>query len=246
MKLTSLFAGSGSRRRSSDSIGQLERENRSLRSDVSRLDPCECRRPDHHVTFLVRRPEGMAAPVVPYHCPACELDRLQAQHRAQLAVLTAPPAPPSPVLVPAAADLPGSAFAEPEPPAVADPRLRIVADTPTAPAESEAADVNAETQAVAVSALWDAIREGDTARLPAIVDQQVTAPVVAEPSSAEHLEPAHAKVPPKPPLADPVLPVTWGVDPDATVGFATSDLKDQVSTSALPRAGVLVQLSKTA
>ncbi len=254
MKISlALLHGGGRRRRTPESYTALEEENRALRGTASRLDPCECRRPDHHVTFLVRRPEGVPAPVVPYRCPACELDRLQAQHRAQMAVLTAPVAPPSPVLVPAAADLPGSAFVEPEPPVVADPRLRIVADTPTAPAESEAADVNADTQAVAVSALWEAIGEGETAQLPAIVDPQPAAPVVTEPSSAEHLERARVPVPPKPKMPPVHLVeqqlVTWKptfapVDP-----LAAEDLKATVSAAAVLASpgwqSARVSLSKT-
>ncbi len=237
MKLTSLFVGPGSRRRSTDSVIVLERENRSLRGEVSRLDPCECRRPQQHVAFLVRRPEGLPAPAVPPRCPACELDRLQAQHRAQMAVLTAPVAPPSPVLVRAAADVPGSVFAEPEPPVVADPRLRIVADTPTAPAESEAADVNADTQAVAVSALWEAIGEGETAQLPAILDPQPAAPVVTEPSSAEHLERARVPVPPKPKMPPVHLVeqqlVTWKPTFAKADPLAAEDLKATVSAAAV-------------
>jgi hypothetical protein len=167
IKLGNLIHGGGRRRATTESYADLGKENRQLRDDASRLDPCMCQNPGRHVEFLIRRPVGATAPVVPFGCPACLVDQLRGQHRAQLSVLTAPSAPPSPVLVPAAADVVGSAFAGPALVAVSDPRLRIVADTPPAPDESEASDVNAETQAVAVSSLWDAIGEGETtARRP--------------------------------------------------------------------------------
>jgi hypothetical protein len=237
IKLGNLIHGGGRRRATTESYADLGKENRQLRDDASRLDPCMCQNPGRHVEFLIRRPVGATAPVVPFGCPACLVDQLRGQHRAQLSVLTAPSAPPSPVLVPAAADVVGSAFAEPALVAVSDPRLRIVADTPSAPDESEASDVNAETQAVAVSSLWDAIGEGATTLLPA----------VDEPSSAVHLENAVAAVPPKPQFPPAHLVeqqlVTWrptfAADP-----LAHDDLKAEVTTGGLPRASVRVQLAK--
>ncbi len=236
LHLRSLFAGPGGRRRAPDSIINLERDLRALRSDAALLDPCSCRCPERHIEFLVRRKEGIPAPVEPVRCPACEIERLIAQHRAQLAVLTAPAAPPSPVLVPAAADLEGSAFAAPQAAAdralVPDPRLRIIADTPTAPAECEGADVNAETQAVEVAALREVLGEGDTAKLPAVPEAAIV-------TTADHLEPARAKVPPMPrdiPVhLVPQQRVTWDPFRDHEADpLAGDDLKALVSPSGLP------------
>jgi hypothetical protein len=230
------FKGSGSRRITPESHVVLERENRRLRDNAARLDPCVCRAPRPHVEFLVRRPDGAIAPVHPFLCPACRIDQLNAQ----LAVLTAPPAPGGPVLVPAPADVAESAFATPAPEPVPEQVLRIVADTPTAPAASEAADVNAETQQVPVAALREAVGEGDTAQFPVVPDQRSVRPVTAV--TADHLEPARVNVPPKPPAAR-----SGFADPDAVVGFSTADLKQQVNAAAaaVPRPGVRVRLAKT-
>ena len=240
LHLRNLFAGPGGRRRPPDSIITLERDLRALRSDAALLDPCSCRCPERHIEFLVRRKEGIPAPVEPVRCPACEIERLIAQHREQLAVLTAPAAPPSPVVIPAAADVEGSAFATPVQTVVPDPRLRIIADTPPAPDDSEGADVDAETQAVEVTALRQAIGEGDTATLPAVPEPVgAVRPVIA--TTADHLEPAHAQVPPVPRQIPvhliPQQRVTWNpfrdrdTEPDPLAG---DDLKALVSPSGLP------------
>ena len=220
----SLIHGGGRRRRTPESQAAMERENRQLRSNAARLDPCECRARKPHVQFLVRRPDGAVAPVRPFDCPACEIDRL----KGQLSVLTAPRAPQSPVLVPAAADVPESAFATPEPAVAADPRLRIVADTPAAPVECEAADVNAETQPVSLAAVRQAVGEGDTTQLPAVPAQGAVRKVT--PVTADQLQPAQAPVPPKLPPAQQQR-VDWGakaVDP-----LACADLKAVAPATAV-------------
>lgn len=221
------FKGSGSRRATPESHTVLERENRQLRGDAARLDPCECHAPRQHVQFLIRRPTGTTAPERPLVCPACEIDRL----RGQLSVLTAPRAPQSPVLVPAAADVPESAFATPEPAVAADPRLRIVADTPAAPVDCEAADVNAETQPVSLAAVRQAVGEGDTTQLPAVPEQGAVRKVAAV--TADQLQPAQAPVPPKLPPAHLVRQqrVAWGVK--AVDPLACDDLKPVAPATAV-------------
>jgi hypothetical protein len=231
MSLSSILHGGGRRRRTVEHPLELERLNRDLRNEAARLDPVECRTPDRHVEFLVRRPAGAPAPVLPLRCPACEIERREAQYRAQLSVLTAPQIPPGHVLVAAPADLPGSAFGEPE--AQSEPvteELRIVADTPTAPAECEAADVNAQTQATDVTALRAAVGLSDTAVLPVVAmpPEQPREPVD---TSAVRLEAARMV----PQLADP----------DRLVGFATSDLKDAVTVASLPGRSIAVRLTQT-
>ena len=240
LHLRSFFAGPGGRRRTPDSIITLERDLRALRSDAALLDPCNCRCPERHIEFLVRRKEGIPAPVEPIRCPACEIERLIAQHRAQLSVLTAPPAPPSPVLVPAAVDTPGYRPLPDAPPLSADDHLLLMPDAPKAPVAPEAADVNAETQSVEVTALRQALGEGDTATLPAVPEPVgAVRPVIA--TTADHLEPAHAQVPPVPRQIPvhliPQQRVTWNpfrdrdTEPDPLAG---DDLKALVSPSGLP------------
>lgn len=232
LHLRGLFAGPGGRRRTPDSIITLERDLRALRSDAALLDPCNCRYPERHITFLVRRPEGIPAPVAPIRCPACEIERLIAQHRAQLSVLTAPPAPPSPVLVPAAVDTPGYRPLPDAPPLSADDHLLLMPDAPKAPVAPEAADVNAETQSVEVTALRQALGEGDTATLPAVPETAIV-------TTADHLEPAHAKVPPRdiPVHLIPQQRVTWNPFRDRDTmpnSLAGDDLKALASPSSLP------------
>jgi len=231
--ISTLLHGRGRRRRTPESQAAMERENRQLRNDAASLDPCACHAPQPHVQFLVRRPEGASAPAAPFACPLCEIDRLNGR----LEVLTAPPAPrpQGEPLVPAPADTAGSAFATPRPAAAPDPRLRIVADTPAAPAESEGADVNAETQAVSRADLLAAMGEGDTTQLPAVPEQGAVRPVVSEPSSAEHLERARVKVPPT--EFTPVhlvhqQRVDWGVKPAADP-LAHDDLKHVAPATAV-------------
>lgn len=100
---------------------------------------------------------------------------------------------------PAPADTPGSCFSEPDPaPVTTGPRA--VADTPEGPVDSEAADVNAETQPVAQVDLDatqllpkvvvdEAIGLGDTTQIPAMPTVPPVVPVVA---------------------VEPVPRVTWG------------------------------------
>lgn len=218
MNLTGLFHGGGRRRRSDESwddlTGRLSETERKLAHAERLLEPLKstvCVFCQVHGRFWVQQP-------VPVPCPWCEIGRLRGRQLTEMVI--APALPAGQPLVPAPADLPGSVFTEPEPvtPGVEAPR--IVADTPAGPAESEAADVNAETQAVAVSALWEAIGEDRTTLLPAVDD----------PSAAPHLEPAHAEVPPMPlykppgaPLDDPLPPIRWG-----------TGLHGDVSPSAVP------------
>ena len=224
------FRGSGSRRITPESHTVLERENRQLRSDAGRLDPCECHADEPHVQFLVRRPDGAVAPPAPFDCPLCEINRLNAR----LSVLTAPSAPPSATTVPAPADVPGSAFAAPLPEPALDPRLRIVADTPAAPVDSEGADVNAETQAVSRADLLAAMGEGDTTQLPAVPEQGPVRRVLAV--TADHLEPAHADMPPKTLVPAHLVEqqlVTWRPTFAPADPLAAADLKTTVSAAAI-------------
>ena len=229
------FRGSGGRRRAPDSFIVLERELRDLRGEVAGLDPCACHAPQPHVQFLVRRPEGASAPAAPFACPLCEIDRLNGR----LEVLTAPPAPrpQGEPLVPAPADTAGSAFATPRPAAAPDPRLRIVADTPAAPTESEGADVNAQTQAVSRADLLAAMGEGDTTQLPAVPEQGPVRRVLAV--TADQLQPAQAHVPPKLPPAHLVKQQIVTFEPwlrpreDAPDPLAADDLKATVSATAV-------------
>jgi hypothetical protein len=215
IKLGNLIHGGGRRRATTESYADLGKENRQLRDDASRLDPCMCQNPGRHVEFLIRRPVGATAPVVPYGCPACLIDHLTAQHRAQMSVLTAPPVPPSELMLPAAVDTPGFEPLPDAPLRSADDRLLLMPDAPAAAEEVPIANVNEETQPVAVSDLWAAIGEGATTLLPEVDD----------PSSAPHLEAAAAAVPPKPTYPPAHLPerqlVPWGT---GRTGVSPTDL----------------------
>jgi hypothetical protein len=218
MNLSALLHGGGKRRKSDGAWDDLTTQLSSAQALLrEREGTVRYSCPDG------RHPDWWAPANCPSWCPWCSTGRLyrQLQQMPALGVQVGAP------LVPAPADVPGSAFATPALEPAEDPRLRIVADTPAAPAVSEAADVNAKTQAVPVAALRQAVGEGDTMQLPAVPNQAAVRPVVAV--TADHLEPARTKVPPKPDRP----PQNTFADPDAVVGFATADLQQQVNAAAI-------------
>jgi len=226
MNLTGFFKGSGGRRRSDESwialTDQLSEAQRLLAplKDAIR-NTCAA---GIHGPFWVQQK-------APVPCPWCHINRLQNREVAQ--VVIAPALPAGRPMVPAAVDVLGFEPLPEAPLKSADDQLLLMPDAPEFPAEVEAADVNAETQAVAVSSLWAAIGEDRTAMLPAVDD----------PSAAVHLQPAADTVPPKP--RQPPLPpahlveqqlVTWKPklpgDP-----LASDDLKTVAPATGVPGTG---------
>lgn len=242
-----LFKGPGARRRTPESQAAMERENRQLRGDAARLDPCACRAARPHVQFLVRRPDGASPSVEPLDCPACEIDRLNSR----LSVLTAPSAPPSALLLPAAVDSPDFQPLPAAPLVSADNHLLIMPDAPEATETVPIVDVTAETQATDVQALRDAIGLGDTATLPAVRDEPQGAVRRVLPITADQLRPARADVPPKLPPAHLVKQQRVTFEPwlrpreDAPDPLAADDLKTKAPAGDTTLRGIPVQFAKT-
>lgn len=235
----SIFKGPGTRRDGEDSVRLQAAITRMATTHDAEMTALQARcdqetaRADHFARIVAGTrwcscPQRLHPPFLirtrtPVPCPWCVIDG-QAQ---QLRALT--PAPET-TRVPAVADLPGSVFAAPEPEPVIEAEPRIVADTPTGPVDSEAADVNAQTQATDVRALRAAMGLASTAVLPvvAVPPEQPREPVD---TSAARLEAARMV----PQLADP----------DRLVGFATSDLKDAVTVASFPGRSIAVRLNQT-
>lgn len=160
-----------------------------------------------------------------------EVERL----RAMLLALEVPVAPDAAPGQPALMDSPEAWINQPDGPPRPDEWISPVA--PVAPVASEAADVNARTQAVDVADLRagaEATQQLDVTALRNATGLGVTAvlPVVA-------LEPARHPTPEPWPPARPTSARTLS---DA---FGAADLKQQVTPDALPGGGFAVRLAKT-
>ena len=207
IKLGNLLHGGGTRRKSDESWADLQRQLSYAQYLLKTLNGAvrnTCQAGLHGPFWVVQK--------TPVPCPWCEIGRLRAAQVAQ--VVIAPALPAGQPRVPAAVDRPDFQPLPDAPLTSADDRLLLMPDAPVAAEEVPIADVNAETQAVAVSDLWKTIGEDATTLLPAVVAPVL--PVVAEPSSSGHMEPARVDTPPDPRLPPAHLVeqqlVTWGTD----------------------------------
>jgi hypothetical protein len=196
---------------------------------------CSASKAAHPVWWTDEAPGG---------CPWCQAELLASENvglRLELDLMR-PPAPAGEPLVAALAEDPRSCFAGMDhdvPSAFVEPLIHEPA--PVAAPPYEPANVWAETEATDVSALRAAaaLDPGDTAKLAVVAP---VPPVPPHPpaiaTTADHLEPAHAKRPPEMPvhLVEQQL-VTWNpfrdrdTEPDPLAG---DDLKALVSPSSLP------------
>ena len=238
------FKGSGGRRRSDESWDALTAElseAQRLLKPMQGAICCGCPAGIHGQFWVYSR--------TVVQCPWCEIGRLRAREASSVLVVAAPPA--GPPMLPAAVDSPGFQPLPPAPLVSADDQLLLMPDAPTAPAECEAADVNAQTQAMDASELRApaALDPGSTTQLPTVRDkpQGAVRPVLAV--TADQLKPARTDVPPKlppPHLVEQQL-VTFkpwlkqqGDAPDPLAG---DDLKAQAPASDATLRGIPTQFA---
>lgn len=208
---------------------------------------CSASKAAHPVWWTDEAPGG---------CPWCQAELLASENvglRLELDLMR-PPAPVGEPLVPALAEDPRSCFSGMDhnvPSAFVEPLIHEPA--PVAAPPYEPANVWADTEATDVSALRAAaaLDPGGTARLAVVAP---VPPIPPRPpaiaTTADHLEPAHAKVPPHdiPVHLVPQQRVTWDPFGDHEADpLAGDDLKLWVrpGSASLPSAGIPVRLTKT-